>query len=103
MIHNTLKDINVKDVRTMNIKGGLTVHIYRNIALDDKNYYMSVLSHSIINYALGTSDLMLAESRAISNLGFIIQQYINKYKETLDQINLNTECNGGLYQVKVSN
>ena len=103
MIHNTLKDINVKDVRTMNIKGGLTVHIYRNIALDDKNYYMSVLSHNIINYALGTSDLMLAESRAISNLGFIIQQYINKYKETLDQINLNTECNNGLYQVKVSN
>lgn len=103
MIHNTLKDINVKDVRTMNIKGGLTVHIYRNIALDDKNYYMSVLSHNIINYALGTSDLMLAESRAISNLRFIIQQYIDKYKETLDQINLNTECNNGLGQVKVSN
>lgn len=88
MNHNTLKDINVKDVRTFNIRGGLTIHIYKNTALDDENYYMSVLSHNIINYALGTSDLMLAENKAVSNLGHIIKNSINKYEKTLEMLGL---------------
>jgi len=88
MIHNSLKEVNVKDVTTYTVNGDLTIHIYKNIALDDCNYYMSVLSHNIINYALGTNDLTMAKNKAISNLGHIIREYINDYNKTLDQLGL---------------
>jgi len=84
MIHNSIKDVSVNDVRTLNIKGGLVIYIYKNSALDDSNYYMSVLSHNIINYALGTNNYTLAKHKAIDNLTHIIQQYINEYNKTLD-------------------
>lgn len=86
MIDNTLKEINVKDVNTLSVKGGLTIHIYKNTVLDNTNYYMSVLSHNIINHPLGTSDLMLAKSKAMTNLSHIMRQCIKKYNKTLESL-----------------